>query len=205
MDNVEITAVVLAAGKSTRMGVPKMTLPWGSSTVLGTVLRSLQQAGLRRIRVVIGANRDEVEKKLDGIPFTVERVFNPDYENGEMMDSLRVGIRNMDPNSQAVLVVLGDQPQIEPRIVVEMIELYRQTGAHLIVPSYQMRRGHPWLIARSKFTELAGIPAGETMRDFLNRHSSEIIYMRVSTGSVLQDLDTPEDYRAARKDNRNEG
>ncbi len=196
-DAGEIYAVVLAAGMSTRMGVPKMTLPWKGSTILGTVLVTLREAGVRRFRVVVGASREEVEQVLDGLAFPVERVFNPKYANGEMMDSIRAGLANLNPEVRAALLVLGDQPQLEAAVAAGLIDRFRQRSSNLIVPSYQMRRGHPWLVGRPLWEELIYMDAGGTMRDFLNSHAGEIDYLIVDTDSILHDLDTPEDYRKA--------
>lgn len=198
----EICAVVLAAGLSSRMGVPKMALPWRDTTVLGAVVEALATAGVHQVRVVLGANRDVVEKILDGLPVTVARVFNPNYANGEMMDSIRAGLAGLGDEVKAALIVLGDQPQLEPEVVSALIESCRKSGALLTVPSYRMRRGHPWLIGRPLWGELINMEVGDTMRDFLNRHAEEINYVNVNSTSVLQDLDTPEDYRKAVEQNK---
>lgn len=192
---VRIGAVVLAAGMSTRMGVPKMTLPWRGSTVLGAVLAALAQAGVLQIRVVTGANQPEVERIIDETQIQVERVFNPLFTNGEMIDSIRVGLVGFEARVDAALIVLGDQPQLEASVVTGLVARYAETGSRLIVPSYQMRRGHPWLVDRSLWQELIDAEEGVTMRAFLNRHAAEIDYFAVNTDSVMKDLDTPEDYR----------
>jgi molybdenum cofactor cytidylyltransferase len=75
---------------------------------------------------------------------------------------------------------------------------YAGARSRLIVPSFQLRRGHPWLIDRALWGELIAMPPGETMRDFLRRHADEIDYLNVETPSVIQDLDTPEDYAQSR-------
>lgn len=194
-EEVRVGAVVLAAGMSTRMGVPKMTLPWRGSTVLGAVLTALAQAGVQQIRVVTGANQTEVERIIDEAQIPVERIFNPLFTNGEMMDSIKVGLVGFETRVDAALIVLGDQPQLEASVVTDLVAHYAETGSRLIVPSYQMRRGHPWLVDRSLWQELIDAEEGETMRAFLNRHAVEIDYLAVESDSVLKDLDTPEDYR----------
>ncbi len=195
-----VGAVVLAAGMSTRMGAPKMTLPWRGSTVLGTVLSTLAQAGVEHIRVVTGSNRTEVENVLKEARVKIEPVFNPRFANGEMMDSIRIGLENLDPRLDAVLIVLGDQPQLDARVVEGLITRHKKSGARLIVPSYQMRRGHPWLVERSLWREMESAEEGENMRTFLNRHSATIEYLVVDSDSILKDLDTPEDYQQASAD-----
>jgi molybdenum cofactor cytidylyltransferase len=74
-------------------------------------------------------------------------------------------------------------------------EEYRQSKSNLIVPSFQMRRGHPWLVARPLWNELLEMKSPQSPREFLNKHAGEIHYVEVGTPSILADLDTPEDYQ----------
>ncbi len=97
-------------------------------------------------------------------------------------------------NIQAALVVLGDQPQIEESTVREMLELYQREKPAVIVPSYHMRRGHPWLIEKKLWPDIQNMAPPATMREFFQQHSQIIRYLEVDTASVLSDLDTPEDY-----------
>jgi molybdenum cofactor cytidylyltransferase len=100
--------------------------------------------------------------------------------------------------AQATLIGLGDQPQVEERSVRLVCETYSESRARLVVPSFQMRRGHPWLIARSLWNEILVLKPPQSARDFLNRYASEIRYANVDTPSILADLDTPQDYQDAR-------
>lgn len=193
-----IAAVILAAGRSQRMGQPKMTLPWGDTTVIGRVCEVLLGAGVAQQVVVTGGAHAEVVEALANIP--VQVVFNGLFAQQEMLTSFQVGLRQLDEDIQAALVCLGDQPQIERRLVVRLMEEYEQSGAGLIVPSYQMRRGHPWLLDRSYWQEVLVLEPAYSLRDFLNQHQSEIHYLAVDSRSVLLDLDTPEDYQKMRPD-----
>jgi molybdenum cofactor cytidylyltransferase len=187
-----IGAVVLAAGLSRRMGRPKMTLPWRDTTVIGRVVSVLLDANLDEVLVVTGGARNDVENALVGVPVNI--IFNPDFGNGEMMQSLRVGLSALHKEINAVLVVLGDQPQIELDVVKSILSAYKKGHHAIIVPSYQLRRGHPWLINRAMWNVLFDENEISTMRQFLNQSSKQIHYLDVSTASILQDLDTPEDY-----------
>jgi molybdenum cofactor cytidylyltransferase len=191
-----IAAIVLAAGKSQRMGQPKMTLPWGETTVIGQVTRTLLQGGVNEIVVVTGGAAAEVEQALAKLPpgLPVRLAFNPDYAQAEMPRSLAVGLQALRPETEAVLVALGDQPQIEAQVVEMLVAAYDETGEGLIIPSYQMRRGHPWLLGRALWPAVLALPLGATLRDLLNAHAGQIRYLTVETPSVLMDLDTPEDY-----------
>jgi len=200
----EIAAVILAAGLSRRMGQPKMALPWGDTTVIGQVVRVLAEVGARPLVVVTGGAAELVGAALVAAPVlpraatraapTMTTVFNPDFANGEMLASLQVGIRALPDSVEACLVALGDQPQIEVGVVKTILETYLQTGGTLWAPSFHMRRGHPWLIQRALWPDLLSMTSPATVRDFLNRHSAAIQYVAVDRDSILQDLDTPEDY-----------
>lgn len=188
-----IAAVVLAAGLSRRMGRPKMTLPWGETTVIGQVVQVLDQAGVDEIVVVTGGSRQQVEAALSGLPVHVS--FNSRFAEDEMLFSLKTGLSGLGAEIEAALVVLGDQPQVQPQVVRKILETYQQTAASLIIPSYQMHRGHPWLLARSLWHSILDLQSDRTMRDFINQHAEQISYLTVETPSVLRDLDTPEDYQ----------
>jgi molybdenum cofactor cytidylyltransferase len=192
-----ISAVVLAAGLSRRMGRPKMTLPWGDTTVIGQVVTTLAQAGVEEIVVVTGAAREKVEVEAlrcaqNDIP--VRCVFNSCYADGSMMSSLQTGLTVLGKNVEATFVALGDQPQIEAAVVRALAEAYQRTRAPLVVPSYRMRRGHPWLLGRSLWAEALAAPISTTLRELLNTHASHIHYVLVESPSILQDLDTPDDH-----------
>lgn len=192
-----IGAVVLAAGRSQRMGEPKLVLPWGARTVIAQVAGTLLEAGIGDVVVVTGGWREAVEKALSGMPVLLAH--NPDYEQSEMLTSLQVGLRALsalEPPVEAALVVLGDQPTIEGGVIKAVMEQYAQSGAGLLVPSYQRRRGHPWMVRRDLWPGLFAMTPDQTMRDFLNAH--EITYVNVDSPGILKDLDTPEDYREQR-------
>ncbi len=193
-----ITALVLAAGVSQRMGSPKMLLPWGKGTVLGRVLEVLQAAGISDALVVSGGARASVEQIAAAAGARV--VFNPEYAAQEMLSSLQAGLRAMQANSDAALITLGDQPQIGESTIRSIVTEYSNTLAPLIVPSYRMRRGHPWLLGRPLWEAALRLRPPETPRDFLSRHASDITYIEIDSPTILQDLDTPEDYLKSRSE-----
>jgi molybdenum cofactor cytidylyltransferase len=180
-----ISAIVLAAGKSTRMGQQKMLMPWGDTTVLGRVIRTLQNAGMEDIVLV---THSDILHSVEHLPIRV--MLNDD---GDMLSSMKAGVRIQKPAAQATLICLGDQPQMEEGSVRSVCEAFLKSRANLVVPSYQMRRGHPWLAARALWEEMLGLQDA-SLREFLNAHSAEIEYVPVETPTILQDLDTPEDY-----------
>lgn len=188
-----ISAIILAAGQSRRMGQPKMLLPWGNLTIVEHVVRIFLDAGLRDVLVVTGGAREQVEEILASYP--VRQVPNPDYASGEMLSSLQCGLSAMRKDAQATLIGLGDQPQVQESTVRLICEAYRESPSRLVVPSFRMRRGHPWLVARPLWEEILALGSPESPRDFLNEHAPEILYVNLDTPTILADLDTPEDYQ----------
>lgn len=194
-----ISAIILAAGESKRMGQPKMLLPWGNGTVLTHVISVFREAGVEDILVVTGGAKEQVEGLVAGLG--VRTVFNEAFQTGEMLSSIQCGIRNLTPPplsskemGAAALIGLGDQPQVQAGSVRKVCEAFLETKSSLVVPSYQMRRGHPWLAARPLWEELLKMKPPQSPRDFLNTHREEIYYVTVDDPDILADLDTPQDY-----------
>lgn len=186
-----ISAIVLAAGASRRMGEPKMLMPWGKSTVLQTIISTLQAASVNDILVVTGGARQQVEVLVGK---TAQTIFNSEYEKGEMLSSIQLGLSAKMHEASAALICLGDQPQVRERTVRSVCEAFLHNKARIVVPSYEMQRGHPWLMARPLWDEFLALKPPQTPRDFLKKHTGLIQYVTVDTPSIIEDLDTPEDY-----------
>jgi molybdenum cofactor cytidylyltransferase len=174
------------------MGRPKMTLPWGNTTVLGQVLQVLAASGLDEILVVTGADHEAVEAICD--PAAVRTVHNREYASGGMLSSLQLGLLSAPPAADTAMIVLGDQPGIQQEVVETLVRSHNNTGVSLIMPSFQRRRGHPWLVARELWPKLLEMRPPLTPRDFLNARSGIIHYVEVNTPSIVEDIDNPEEY-----------
>jgi molybdenum cofactor cytidylyltransferase len=190
---VKVDAIVLAAGKSTRMGQPKMLLPWRETTVLGQVVATLAIAGVEEIIAITGGAREPIEAEVVRLSamYPVRTIFNPRYETEGMLSSIQAGLMVMKPSASAALIALGDQPQVRERTVRDIVRVFETRGDALVVPSCNKRRGHPVLIARPLWDEMLALQSPQTLRDFLNER--DIKYVEADE-SVLMDLDTPEDY-----------
>ncbi|NWG17023.1 MAG: putative selenium-dependent hydroxylase accessory protein YqeC [Chloroflexi bacterium] len=194
----QVGAVVLAAGMSRRMGQPKVLLPWeGRKTIIEHILEQLFLAKVPRVTVVTGHRSPDVYSLA--VRMGAEAVHNPDYATGEMLSSLKVGLRAMPPHISAVLVVLGDQPRIQPRVIAQVLTAYAEGAGDIIAPSYQMRRGHPILIDRRYWQDILNLPPDGVPRDVIDKYKDRIGYVNVDTDSVLRDIDTPQDYRDERR------
>jgi len=201
----EITTILLAAGESRRMGRPKLLLPWGNTTVLGQVV-SMFSAGLSsntdqridpgdEILVVTGGAHVLVEAEVMRLAerYALRVIYNPNFADGGMVSSIQAGLQALGPDTRAALIGLGDQPQVREETVRNICTAYVQTQAPILIPSFQNRRGHPWLATKPLWPEILALSASSNPRQFLDAHAGEIEYVAADE-SILQDLDTPEDY-----------
>lgn len=172
-----------------------MLLPWAETTVLGQVISTFAKIGLGEIIIVTGGARKAVEAEAArwAEKFPVRSVHNPEHDAGEMLSSLQCGLATLGPGVESALIGLGDQPQLSLGAVRKVVAAIESSGARLVVPSYNLRRGHPWLVQRALWDELLALEAPETLRDFLNSHAVEILYVEADQ-TILKDLDTPQDY-----------
>ena len=190
-----ISAIILAAGESKRMGQPKMLLPWGKLTVLGQVIYTFQKAGIEDVVVITGGAHEQAQEVVK--QHGARSIFNAQFTSGEMLSSLQLGLGAQLQRTTATLIALGDQPQVQMATVRLICDTFDQQKSKLIVPSFQRRRGHPWLVERSLWEELGGMRFPQSPRDFLNEHSADIFYVEVDTPTILADLDTPQDYQTS--------
>jgi molybdenum cofactor cytidylyltransferase len=189
-----LSAVVLAAGQSRRMGRFKLLLPWQGGTVIGHVVTTLAQAGVDRVLVVTGNRADEVASALPG--GAARTVLNPRWAEGEMLSSIQTGLAALSSEGDhvaAALLCLGDQPQMQVATVAALLAAGATAGwMRLVVPSYQMRSGHPLLLPRWVWPAVLAAP--DHLRSVMAAHRAAIDYVSVDTPTILADLDTPEDY-----------
>lgn len=192
MATSDVGAVVLAAGLSSRMGEQKLLLSWQNRTVIETVVETLLSSNQLSISVVTGRDAEQIKKILS--PYPVITSLNPDFANGNMVTSLLTGIRSFGTGIRAILMVLGDQPQMQVPTVQSMIEGFKHHPDSICIPSFNMRRGHPWIIPVKFWPDLFNLRPDQTMRDFIRMNEKAIHYVLVDTQTILADLDTPEDY-----------
>lgn len=197
-----VSAIVIAAGLSRRMGKFKLTLPWAGSTVIASIVATLRAAPLREIVVVTGYRAADVGHALAG---TAARcVHNPDYEAGGMLSSIVAGLRALGNTDRAALLCLGDQPQMQPDTIRAVLSGGDRTGwQKIVLPSYRMRTGHPILLPVALWPQIMNTT--ETLRTVLRSNADMVHYVTVDTPSILDDLDTPDDYQRATGEAMNGG
>lgn len=193
---MKFCAVILAAGRSTRMGTQKLLLPWEGSTVIGQIARAVVDAGPVETRVVVPAEHEPIQAALAGLP--VRLIVNPDHES-DMLASVRCGLRDLPPDCEAVLVAPGDHPGISAELIGRMLAALADPRGGMVVPVHGGRRGHPLLFRAgfvpsvlTKFDDLG-------LRGLLQAHPDQVIELAVDEPAVTEDIDTPEDYQRPRK------
>jgi len=187
-----ICALVLAAGRSRRMGTQKLLLPVSNSTLIAHVVDQVLAGVVERVYVVVAPEGDAIAHELSGRPVTI--VANPNAE-AQMLDSVRCGLRALPANCEAVLVALGDQPTLSSALINEMVAAYRDSGQGIVVPAYGGRRGHPLLFAIRFRDEILTGHDEVGLRGLLRDHAEDVHELRVTDSAVLSDMDYPEDYR----------
>ena len=187
----KIWAIILAAGESKRMKVPKMLLPFNGKTMIEMVIENVIGSEVFRILVVLGSNRDEILGSISNLP--VDHCYNENYRKG-MLSSVQCGFKNLPADFEAVLVFPGDQPFIVPDVIDLIIKSYRETGNGIIVPVYVNKRGHPVLIDRKYADEINTLEENQGLRSLLKLHPEDVLEVKINSPGILKDFDTKEDY-----------
>jgi molybdenum cofactor cytidylyltransferase len=190
-----IPAIVLAAGASTRMGRPKALLPLGNELFLLRILKTLRDAEVDDLLVVVGHESAAIESSLAPLTFAVRVVENPEYARGQL-SSLQAGLRAADrPGVRGVLVTLVDLPLISTGTVRAVLDAYRRHPTAAIVrPVDGDRHGHPVVFDRQLFAELrAGDPA-VGVKPIVQAHREAIVDVPITDEGAFVDIDTPDEY-----------
>ena len=185
-----ISAVVLAAGKSTRMGFCKQLLKIGDRRMIEQVVGNVCTSRVDESIVVLGFMADEIAEKLP--KEQVKIVVNPSYEKG-MSTSLKAGLNAVDGETDAVIFVLSDQPFVKPFIINKLIDDYERTGAPIVVPTYKGKRGNPVLFDMSLRDELMDIQGDVGGRSIIKKYRKEVRKIEVDSPFILMGIDTKED------------
>jgi molybdenum cofactor cytidylyltransferase len=187
-----VCALVLAAGRSRRMGTQKLLLPLGGQPVIAHVVDQVLASPVDQTLVVLGPDGDRISQALRGR--RVSFVTNALAE-AEMLDSLRCGLRALPATCQAVLVVLGDQPGVRAELIGALLQALDSSPRRLVLPVHAGRRGHPVLFTVSYRQELLDCHQGVGLRGLLQAHAAEVVEVSVAQPLALADMDLPSDYQ----------
>lgn len=165
-----IAAVVLAAGGSSRLGRSKQLERWGETTLLGHVIDQVRQFPVDEIWVVLGSGIDEILEQVDLEGCGV--IENPEWEEG-IASSLRVGLDALIQKSRAdaALIVIGDQPNLDQRVVAEVIDTFTRAGRPVVIPKYRYTWGNPVVVDRSLWPRLMSLEGDEGARRLFQAHA----------------------------------
>jgi len=186
-----IAAVVLAAGRSTRMGGPnKLLAEIAGRPLVRIVVEEALASRAKPVIVVVGHERAEVEKALAGLP--VQLVHNPDFAQG-LGTSLKAGIAAVPAEADGTIVCLGDMPQVDASLIDQLITAFDpDRGALIVMPTVEGRRGNPVLWSRRFFPDLMAIEGDVGARHFIGRYSEAVLEVPLEGRAALVDVDTPE-------------
>ena len=189
-----ISAIVLAAGQSTRMGATKQLLDVGGKPLVQHILDGILRADVDEVILVLGHEAERIQQEIE--PSRVKVVINLDYPKG-MITSIQKGLQALDERSEAFFIVLGDQPGIEPGVYNLLIREFRERfpAKTIFLPAYKGRRGHPALFSVKHRREAFRIEGDRGFREVLETVSQEVFLVELESESVVHDLDTPEDYQ----------
>lgn len=186
-----ISAILLAAGQSKRMGQPKQVLPFGSSTILEQTIDNLLHSKIDELIVVLGYRAQELMEKLASTP--VKIAINPAYEQG-MSTSIVTGLSLVDDKAQAVMLALGDQPFISSRVIDKLIDEFFSHNKGIALPTYRGNRGHPVIFAIKYKGELLSLKGDIGGREIIKKHPDDVVEVAVDFESINVDIDTLTDY-----------
>ncbi len=188
----EVSAILLAAGRSARMGAFKPLLPFGKTTVVRSGIQSLREAGVEDIVVVLGHRAKELQENLGDL--RLHFALNPDATS-EMSASIACGLRELPPDARAALIALTDQPAVPPDVIRAIVSEWI-SGERLVIPEFQGRGGHPVLVDLRFREELLNLDSSGGLGSFFKTHQEHVRRLSVNSPFIARDMDTWDDYCA---------
>jgi molybdenum cofactor cytidylyltransferase len=177
------------------MGTQKLLLPLGSRPVIAHVVDQVCRSTINGISIVAGADAPRMAEALG--ERSVQWIVNPDT-HGDMLSSIRCGLRALPADWAGVMVVLADQPGITTATLDALLRAFRSSDLGIAVPTFQGRRGHPLVFDRRHVAEILDRFDGVGLRGLLQAHAADVLEVELSADAVLEDMDDPADYQRLR-------
>ncbi len=188
-----VSAILMAAGESKRMGKPKQLMPFGRSTILEQTVDNLLSSKITEIIVVVGYKAEEMIKTIASRP--VKIAVNLMYQLG-MSTSIVTGLNLINAKTQAVMLALADQPLVDSKTINQLIEEFFNHNKGIAVPAYQGTRGHPVIFSIKYKKELLGLTGDIGGKQVINQHPGDILEVSVDSESINLDIDNINDYQS---------
>jgi molybdenum cofactor cytidylyltransferase len=189
-----ISAVVLAAGLSTRMGRNKLLLSFQDKALVARVADTLLASRIDEVIVVLGHETEKVRAELQGKP--VRLVHNPDYQDG-LSTSVRTGVDAVSPDADGIMICLADQPLLEPADVNRIIEGFaeaKQVNKSIVVPFFKGERGNPVILDASLRVAILGIVGDVGCKGVIKRYPEKVYAIEMENDHVVRDVDDVQAY-----------
>jgi len=189
-----ISAVILAAGKSERMGKPKQLLRLNKFTLVEQTIGNFLNSKVSEIIVVLGYRAEEVKRNIAAKP--VKIAMNPNYKQG-MSTSIMAGLNSADSGANAIMLALADQPFIDAQTINRLVEAFDTREKGIVIPVYEGRRGHPIIFDIKYKKELLKLRGDIGGREVIKRYSNDVLEVAVNCPGIYRDIDTESNYRHA--------
>lgn len=186
-----VSAILLAAGESKRLGIPKLLLPFSQSTILEQTIDNLLNSSVDEVIVVLGYRAEETMRKIANRP--VKIAINPIYYQG-MSTSIVKGLSLVDNRAQSIMVTLADQPLIDSQTINRLIEESLGHDKGIVIPTYQAERGHPVIFASKYKEELLRLTGDIGGRQTIKGHPNDTLEVIADSKAITMDINTISDY-----------
>ena len=193
--NPIVTAIILAAGESKRIGTPKQLLPLGQNTILGQTIDNFLSSKLTEIVVVVGYRAQEIINEIGNRPVKV--ITNPNYQQG-IGTSIAVGLTLISSKVQGIMIGLADQPFIDGQTIDRLIKAFSNSTKGIVIPVHKSRRGNPIIFKVNYKKELLLLKGDIGGREIIAKHSEDVIEVNFDSDNVVIDIDTENKYDLAK-------
>lgn len=187
-----VSGIVLAAGKSERMGSPKALLPILGTTFLKHIANQIQDSKLFEIKVVLGHQSNEILNRLPELRSVV--VINEEYEKGQLSSLQKAILAIHAGPSEGLMLFLVDHPLVQRALINELIQGFSNGRNSIVIPTFQGKRGHPVIFSRELFPNLLAAPQDQGALVVIKEYSKQILHLEWESDEILIDVDTPQDY-----------
>ncbi len=189
--------IILAAGRSARLGSPKQLLPYADKNLLQHSIDVAVESSMKPVIVVLGSEIEEIERKIDNSEVIIAK--NPDWESG-MASSVVCGIKTLNklhPDIESVILMVCDQPFVNPGLLNDLVRKHMESGSSIVASSYENIMGTPALFHKKHFPELASLEGDTGAKSLFKKHAEILQTIPFEKGGI--DIDTIEDYRILAK------